>query len=368
MSKADRIYPHIHKGRFYNHAGEKRDSVFLRSCAMYMAGLPFRSQGVHDLEKWHQQLLEQPRLEQQGLEQRELEAASFHNVLVVPPLSDEDSFKITWIGHATFLIQWAGYTILTDPLFGDLTFLFQRLRKPGIALDSLPVIDAVIISHNHWDHMDKLALQAIARQSPHCTFFVPQGDRHWLQAWGIDRVVESLWWDAHILNQNNVALRAIFLPANHWSQRSLFDFNRSLWGSWMIEIAGRKLYFAGDTAAGKHFEQIAQEHGPIEYALMPIGPCEPKSWMKKSHLNVEDSVEAFSILGAQHFFPMHWGTFHFGTDAPLLPIERIQTFWPAAGSVTCGKELHVLRIGQTKVLPIEAPLVLQKSILNIVEL
>jgi len=328
MNKIPRVEPYFHKGRFYNYEGEKRDSVFWRSCAMYLAGLPFRSQGVADLEKWHR---DAPHLD-------------------ALPSPEEDAYAITWIGHATFLIQWAGYTIITDPLFGDLTFLFQRLRKPGIALDKLPPIDAVVISHNHWDHMDKHALQIIAKQSPQCTFFVPQGDKVWLQKWGIERIIESQWWDTHMMSKNNKDLRAVFLPAYHWSQRSLFDFNRSLWGSWMIEIAGKKLYFAGDTATGKHFACIAQEYAPFDFALMPIGPCEPKSWMKKSHLNVEDAIEAFTVLNAKHFLPMHWGTFHFGTDTPLLPIERLQTLWPSVFQKADDKELHVLRIGQKMIL------------------
>jgi len=227
--------------------------------------------------------------------------------------------SITWIGHATFLIQVAGLNILTDPVFGEVSTFFPRILAPGIHLDTLPSIDYVLISHNHWDHMDAASLTALKERHPGMQVLVPQGDKEWFTKRKF-QAHELNWWETH--SNKNVTFS--FLPAVHWSGRGLFDTNRSLWGSWMVHAADRSIYFAGDTAYGEHFKQIAHEYGSIDVALMPIGPCEPKEWMLKNHMDVERSMQAFQDLQASHFIPMHWGTFPFGNDQFDAPITQLK--------------------------------------------
>lgn len=262
--------------------------------------------------------------------------------------------SIIWIGHATFLIQTNGITILTDPIFGNLPFL-SRMMPPGIALPKLPKIDYVLLSHNHRDHMDAASLKALKKQNHDLQFLVPQGDKAWFDRRGLSGAREFNWWDEHLISR----ARFVFLPAVHWSQRGMFDKNKSLWGSWMIEGAQR-IYFAGDTAHGIHFNHIKQNFAPIDIALMPIGPCEPHDWMRKTHVSGEHSIQAFADLGASHFIPMHWGTFGFGTDEFDAPIKRLHSAW---NRMRLNAQLHLLKAGQLFIgaeSPIAAPHTVQE--------
>lgn len=373
MDRSYRIYPHQQNGKFFNYPHEKKESVFFRSCAMYFKGRHIRNSGLDELAAWHKDGELNSVLRQA---QDETVKKTIFNVNQLDNLTNQffspsnperqskDSVsevegsnpRITWIGHSTFLIQFPTYNILTDPVFNDLTLLFKRIQNPGIAREQLPRIDAVIISHNHRDHMEQETLQYLAQQFPACTFFVPQGDKYWFDRWKIDNVIELSWWDARTVkteSKTDQELRLMFLPAHHWSQRSLFDYNRSLWGSWMIEHGDVRLYFAGDTAYAQHFEAIAKEFTGIDCALMPIGPCEPNQWMKSSHMNAEEAGRGFLELGARTFIPMHWGTFKFGLDRPMLPLERIMHWWEqeCVGKNNLNVELLPLKLGRTISLP-----------------
>lgn len=229
--------------------------------------------------------------------------------------------SLTWIGHASFLIQVADLNILTDPVFGEVSTFFPRILAPGIHLDTLPTIDYVVISHNHWDHMDAASLYALKERNPNMKVLAPQGDKAWFTKRRF-RAYELSWWESHADKKCTFS----FLPAVHWSGRGLFDTNRSLWGSWMIQATDRFIYFAGDTAYGDHFTQIAHEYPSIDVALMPIGPCEPKEWMLRTHMDVELSLQAFHDLKATHFIPMHWGTFPFGNDQFDAPIAQLKKY------------------------------------------
>lgn len=259
------------------------------------------------------------------------------------PYNFHDSDHITWIGHASFLISINGFTLLTDPVFGDLTFLLQRFSAPGIKFCELPKIDVVILSHNHWDHMDSTTLKALYAKTL-CHFYVPFGDKAWFDARGMgDRVTECMWWQ----EINHQGLKLTFLPAHHWSQRGLCDRNRSLWGSWMIQDT---IYFAGDTAYSDHFKEIAYYFPGIEVALLPIGPCEPRKWMKNTHMDAADAGKAFLDLGARIFIPMHWGTYGFGIDDLMLPIRRLNDWWVRQHIKKNKRILSILACGQSYVL------------------
>ncbi len=250
--------------------------------------------------------------------------------------------SITWIGHATFLIQVADLNILTDPVFGEVSSFFPRILAPGVHLDTLPSIDYVLISHNHWDHMDAASLTALKERHPGMQVLVPQGDKQWFAKRNFV-AHEYSWWESHQVE----AAQFSFLPAVHWSGRGLFDTNRSLWGSWMIRAGQRSIYFAGDTAYGTHFKQIAHEYNEIDVALMPIGPCEPKEWMLRTHMNVERSLQAFQDLGANHFLPMHWGTFPFGHDHFDEPISLLKK----EKSKNKSGVIHSIKAGSRQIIP-----------------
>ncbi len=261
------------------------------------------------------------------------------------PLFSSGDIEITWIGHSTFLIKLGTITLITDPIFGDASLLFRRIAPPGISLSDLGVIDYVLLSHNHRDHMDSKSLLHMRVQQPRV--LVPKGDKKWFQKRAFDKVHEAEWWQEIAgVGQSDEIIRFYFLPAYHWSQRSLFDRNRSLWGSWLIEYKGYRLYFGGDTANWHHFEHIAKVFPSIDIALLPVGPCEPRKWMQHSHINAQEAGEAFLTLGAKHFIPMHWGTFHFGLDAVHTPIEQLHAWWQLNSDKLNHAHLHVPPLGQ----------------------
>lgn len=259
-----------------------------------------------------------------------------------PERSDEP--LVTWLGHSTFLIQVAGKNILTDPIFGSLSFIFRRLVPSVVTIQDLPPIDYVLISHNHFDHMDSSSLNALRARFPHMRVLVPMGDKEWFDRHLFQNVSEHMWWDK-IVDETKSDLKFTFLPANHWSQRTLFDKNRSLWGSWMVQISGFTLYFAGDTSWGSHFEQIGREFKNIDVALMPVGPGEPREWMKASHINAREAVQAFIKLKARKFIPMHWGTFHLGFDEFYAPITMLKQSWHELRTELKGQQLHIMQFG-----------------------
>ena len=264
------------------------------------------------------------------------------------PIPVSDVPRITWLGHATFLIQIGGINILTDPIFGGLSFLFPRILPSTVALDNLPRIDVILISHNHRDHMDRDSLLALKKNNKDMQILVPWGDKAWFDARNFTQVTEYMWWQEHTVRSQvmrNSVVNFTFLPAWHWSQRGLFDKNKSLWGSWMIECNGHQIYFAGDTAYSPHFAAIARKFTAIDVALMPIGPCEPRPWMRRSHVDAHEACQAFIDLGAQHFIPMHWGTFAFGEDHFGLPIERLKDAWSIRSELD-SKQLHMPKVGQ----------------------
>lgn len=251
--------------------------------------------------------------------------------------------SITWIGHATFLIQIGKINILTDPIFFNNTILFPRIFSPGIALEKLPKIDYVLISHNHWDHMDSKSLLLLKRMYPNIKFLVPFGDKQWFDNRGFLSSFEFYWWQQHTFENN---IKFTFLPSHHWSQRGIFDYNKSLWGSWMIEKNGYTIYFAGDTAYSNHFIEIANQFPNIDISLMPIGPCEPREKMSHTHVSAQEAGQGFLELGAKHFIPMHWGTFNFGTDSFETPITRLNNWWKNNDNKLMGKTLNILKVGQ----------------------
>ena len=257
-----------------------------------------------------------------------------------PKLSHEPHF--TWLGHSTFLIQIGGKNILTDPIFGNLSYIFSRLIPHNITIKDLPVIDYIILSHNHRDHMDESTLLRLKKHNPNVKVLVPMGDKAWFDEQGFIDCSEHIWWEEILVD----GVKFTFLPAKHWSQRGLFDKNKSLWGSWMIEHDNFKFYFAGDTGWGMHFSVIGEIYKSIDVALMPIGPGEPREWMKHSHINAEEAGKAFLQLKARWFVPMHWGTFSLGMDRFKEPVVRLKNWWQINKKQCANKALKVAKVGE----------------------
>ena len=253
----------------------------------------------------------------------------------------------TWIGHASVLLQQGGLNILTDPQFSEraspVSFAGpKRHVPPALALGDLPRIDAVVISHNHYDHLDLPSLVALARQpggSPR--FFVPLGNKALLMDAGIADVVEMDWWDRRSFK----GLEFHLTPVQHWSARSLTDAFRTLWGGWLIRGGGLSTFFAGDTGYSRDFADIRARLGAVDFAMIPAGAYEPRWFMGPQHVDPREAIRIHRDLGARLSLGIHWGTFEL-TDEPLDEPPRAVARELAAAGVDPGT-FRVVRHGET---------------------
>ena len=237
-----------------------------------------------------------------------------------------EALRLTLVNHATVLVQGGGLNLLTDPVWSRRTSPFRfagpaRHRDPGVGFDALPPIDAVVLSHNHYDHLD-LATLARLRMRHASRFLAPLGNAALLARAGIEDAVELDWWDASPIGDG---VEATLVPARHWSSRGLGDDNRALWGGYVLGLPGGALYFAGDTGYGdgRHFAAARERLGPFRAALLPIGAYEPRWFMRPQHMNPEEAVRAFADLGAGHALAIHHGTWQLTDethDAPGLAL------------------------------------------------
>ena len=228
--------------------------------------------------------------------------------------------RATWIGHSSWLVSSGDTHLLFDPVFSPrIGMFYPRYGEPGLAPSDLPVIDAVLISHNHYDHLDLPSLQQLSRVA-HCV--VPTGVSASITGCDDLTVQELGWWDSVELDR----CRITCVPARHWSRRGLLDTNHSLWCGYVVEPDGGVFYHAGDTAWFAGFGEIAERFPRLTAAMLPIGAYEPAWFMEHNHLNPEQAGAAFLQLGARHMLPMHWGTFQL-TDEPLRePAQRLRAW------------------------------------------
>jgi len=255
-----------------------------------------------------------------------------------------DEIKTTFVNHATVLIQTEKLTLLTDPIWSKRASPFswygpRRVRKPGIAFHDLPKIDVVLISHNHYDHLDIPTLQKLEKAF-HPVFLVPLGDQALLQRYGMTHIVELDWWQTHHINQATIT----FLPTQHWSARWTNDKCATLWGSYGIEVANKKIYFAGDTGYSKHFTEIKQQWGRPDLAFLPIGSYLPEWFMQENHMNPGEAVQAHQDLDAKKSIAIHFGTFQLsdeGIDKPVEDLQKALTKTPTPSSFL------ILQVGET---------------------
>ena len=269
------------------------------------------------------------------------------------PSAPEGELRVTWVGHATHYIQLPGLNLLTDPMWSRRASPVRWLGTPRFvaatpALADLPSVDAVLLSHDHYDHLDRPTVRALARRfGPDLPWVVPLGYRAWLGRAGFRHVIELDWWEEHALPGGR--FRVVATPARHWTRRTPWSTNRRLWCSFAIVPtvgSGPRTYFGGDSAYATCFREIGARYGPFDASILPIGAYEPRWFMGSSHVNPEESVQIYEDLGRRGaFVPSHWGTFRLTFEDPLEPPGRLRRAWAARGLPP--DLLHVPRHGET---------------------
>lgn len=265
-----------------------------------------------------------------------LDSLPRHQPVLVAPRAHAGYQSVTWVGHATVLLQLGPLNVLTDPVWSDRASPVQwlgprRVMPPAVEFAALPPIDLVLMSHNHYDHLDAATVRRIARRFPDATWLCPLGLTPLLRRFGVRHVVERDWWEP----LQDARFTATAVPAQHFSARGLRDRNETLWCGWTIEADGVRVLFAGDTALHPAFEEIGSELGPFDLVMLPIGAYEPRWFMRRVHMNPEDAVAAYCAVVNRSARPpclaMHWGTFRL-TDEPVEePPQRFARCWRAAG-------------------------------------
>jgi L-ascorbate metabolism protein UlaG (beta-lactamase superfamily) len=252
---------------------------------------------------------------------------------------------LTFINHITFLIQYPGLNVLTDPVYSERVSPAQwagprRVRAPGVAFEALPRIDLVLVSHNHYDHLDLATLRRLnAAHAPR--FVTGLGNAAFLEEHGLRNVIELDWWQRTKAGGAEIT----FTPAQHWSGRGPRGRNRTLWGGFVVRFGAATLYFAGDTGYGGHFTEIERRLGSPDVALLPIGAYAPRWFMREMHMDPDDAVRAHLHLGAGRSIATHFGCFQLtdeGFDDPVVELAAAL----ARRSVPADR-FRVLEVGET---------------------
>jgi L-ascorbate metabolism protein UlaG (beta-lactamase superfamily) len=255
--------------------------------------------------------------------------------------------SVTWLGHASVLVRIAGMNILVDPIFSERASPVpfagpKRIAPIPVDIPDLPPIDVVLISHNHYDHLDEDSVRRLAAMTPGPRFLVPLGLKAWFAGIGIGNVEEMDWWQSVRAGPATIT----FVPTQHWSRRTLIDRDQTLWGGWSIDGEGLRVIHLGDTGYSRDFRDIGERLGPFDLALIPIGAYAPRWFMGAKHLDVPEAIQVRADLRARRAIGIHWGTFPMADDPPdeaprLLALERER-----AGLTR--DDFDVLAIGETR--------------------
>jgi len=275
---------------------------------------------------------------------------------------------ITWIGHASMLAQFGGLNLLTDPVFSEraspLGFIGpKRHVAPGLALAQLPHIDLVLISHNHYDHLDDASVRALNAQAGGPPLFVvPLGIKAWMAEREIINVVELDWWQSHRVDGASGPVEVVLTPVQHWSGRSLTDRMETLWGGYAVFAPDLHFYFSGDTGYSKDFadirarfaeRQTAALGGGFDIALIAVGAYEPRWFMKSQHVDPDEAVQIHLDLGAKRSVGIHWGTFQLTDESLDEPPRALARARQAKG--IADEDFFMLAVGETRRLPPRQP-------------
>lgn len=256
-------------------------------------------------------------------------------LLATPPAPGQGA-RLTWLGHASWLVQLDGLSLLIDPVLRDaINVVIHRNVPPGVPIDKLPPIAASLVSHNHYDHLDLPTLTDVGAPIVTGLGHAP------VFRGGKLAVTELDWWQSTRVGPVTV----YYVPSQHWSRRGLNDANEMLWGGFVVEGSSARVYHSGDTAWFDGFAEIGRRFPRLDAALLPIGAYDPEWFMSRQHMNPEEAVRAFEALGAKEFLAMHWGTFKL-TDEPLdEPPRRLDAEWNRRGWPH--EHVHVLPVGGT---------------------
>lgn len=231
---------------------------------------------------------------------------------------NEEALKFIWFGHSTILLHLDGLRVLIDPMFSTyaspILGTFKRFQSPVLPLNELPSIDVIVISHDHYDHLDKKSIKFFKNTQTH--FIAPLGVGRYLRQWDIEasRICELAWHESHTIGSINFTAT----PAHHFSGRSLFSHNQTLWASWVIQGSQKKLFFSGDSGYSPHFKEIGEQYGPFDLAFMENGQYDER-W-KDAHMMPEESIQAVYDIQAKLFVPIHWSMFRLSTHHWLEPM------------------------------------------------
>jgi L-ascorbate metabolism protein UlaG (beta-lactamase superfamily) len=257
-----------------------------------------------------------------------------------------DRIAATFIGHSTFLVQLGGVCVLIDPIWSKrCSPVFfagpRRVRRPGQRLEALPGVDLLLVTHNHYDHMDLPTLRRVrARWAP--SVATGLGNTRHLAKADIRSAIELDWWQSTEL----AGARVTYVPAQHFSARGLYDRNRCLWGGFVVEAGGAIVYFAGDSGYCPHFAEIGRRFPRIDLALLPIGAYEPRWFMRQQHVDPEEAVRAHLDLGARRSLGMHFGTFQLTEEAIDAPVLALREARAQAGVAEA--DFDILAFGETR--------------------
>ena len=322
----ERPWHHLPDGKFRNPKGSPKKSVPLRVALPYFAEMFGRSFNKIEVPTSHVMPREQATRELQDY-------------------LDQPGDFITWLGHASFLCRIAGKVILTDPYLttyaGPGGFGPRRYVKSGIAIRDLPPIDVLVVSHNHYDHLDERALAQLPEKS-RTTVLVPLNLGDFFRKRGFTHVVEMDWYDELVVND----LKVTALPVVHWSRRVGFDHNTSLWAGFAFKGPDHHLFFGGDSGYGPVFKETGERYGPFDTALLGIGAYAPREMMRASHATPEEAVQMGQDLKANTLVGMHWGTVVLTQEPPFEPPERFIAAGKAAG--LADDSVWVMKIGESR--------------------
>ncbi len=241
-----------------------------------------------------------------------------HTLATLDAVADN---SITWLGHACFLVQLNGVRLLIDPVLSEPGFFLRRYSDLPINKNELKNLDFILISHNHRDHCDKDSIELLANQNPGATWLCGLGlDTLLLKSWTGSEHIQAAGWYQQYATPKSINIS--YLPTRHWSRRGLTDTNKSLWGAFLIEGNGKKIYFGGDSGYGSHTKKVYELFGEVDYYLAGIGAFAPRWFMAPSHMHPEEAVRSANEMRARNFWPMHFGTFDLA-DEPMLEPARL---------------------------------------------